>query len=84
MSKSQSDIVSKRMITSSDDLLKDVEDNLSKYLRKREESRRAKITSKKSQTPEFHKNKLTNEDKNDIIKLLGAIVTCLQEIVELL
>ena len=84
MSKSQSDIVSKKMITSSDDLLKDVEDNLSKYLRKREESRRAKITSKKLQTPGFHKNKLTNEDKNDIIKLLGAIVTCLQEIVELL
>ena len=84
MSKSQSDIVSRRMITSSDDLLKDVEDNLSKYLRKREESRRAKITSKKSQTPGFLKNKLTNEDKNDIIKLLGAIVTCLQEIVELL
>ena len=84
MSKSQSDIVSKRMITSSDDLLKDVEDNLSKYLRKREENRRAKITSKKSQTPGFHKKKLTNGDKNDIIKLLGAIVTCLQEIVELL
>ena len=84
MSKSQSDIVSKRMITSTDDLLKDVEDNLSKYLRKREETRKANITSKKSQTPGFLKNKLTNEDKNDIIKLLGAIVTCLQEIVELL
>ena len=84
MSKSQSDIVSKRMITSSDDLLKDVEDNLSKYLRKREETRKANITSKKSQTPGFHKKKLTNGDKNDIIKLLGAIVTCLQEIVELL
>ena len=84
MSESQSDIVSERMITSADDLLKAVEDDLSKYLRKREENRRAKITSKKSQTPGFHKNKLTNEDKNDIIKQLGAIVTYIQEIVELL
>ena len=84
MSKSQSDIVSRRMITSSDDLLKDVEDNLSKYLRKREQSRRAKITSKKSQTPGFYKNILTYEDKNEIIKQLGSIVTYIQEIVELL
>ena len=84
MSESQSEIVSERMITSADDLLKAVEDDLSKYLRKREENRRAKITSKKSQTPGFYKNKLTNEDKNDIIKQLGAIVTYIQEIVELL
>ena len=84
MSKSQSDIVSERMITSADDLLKAVEDDLSKYLREREENRRSKITSKKSQTPGFYKNILTYEDKNEIIKQLGAIVTYIQEIVELL
>ena len=83
MSKSQSDIVSKRMITSTDDLLKAVEDDLSKYLREREENRRAKITSKKSQTPGFYKNILTYEDKNEIIIQLGSIVTHIQEIVEL-
>ena len=82
MSKSQSDIVSDRL-TLADDLFKAVEDDLSKYLRKREENRRSKITSKKSQTPGFYKNILTYEDKNEIIKQLGSIVTHIQEIVEL-
>ena len=83
MSKSQSDIVSERMITSADDLLKAVEDDLSKYLREREENRRAKITSKKSQTPGFYKNILTYEDKKEIIIQLGSMVTHIQEIVKL-
>ena len=83
MSKSQSDIVSERMITSADDLLKAVEDDLSKYLRKREENRRSKMTSKKSQTPRVYKNILTYEDKKEIIIQLGSMVTHIQEIVKL-
>ena len=82
MSKSQSDIVSERL-TLADDLFKAVEDDLSKYLRKREENRRSKMTSKKSQTPGFYKNILSYEDRNEIIIQLGSIVTHIQEIVEL-
>ena len=83
MSESQSVIASARMITLADDLFKAVEDDLSKYLRKREENRRSKMTSKKSQTPGFHKSILTYEDKKEIIIQLGSIVTHIQEIVEL-
>ena len=83
MSEPQSEIVSERMITSADDLLKAVEDDLSKYLRKREENRKSKMISKKSQTPGCYKHILSYEDRNEIIIKLGAIVTHIQEIVEL-
>ena len=56
----------------------------SKFIKRREGNKKSKMNSKKSQTQGKYKHILTYENRNEIITKLGAIVTNIQEIVELL
>ena len=58
--------------------------NSSTIFKRKNSNKQSKLNAKKSQSQEKYKNILTYKNRNKIIINLGAIITNIQEIVELL